>query len=890
MRDKIKFLLILFTLLLCFNITTYGQISEGGQPLSLSKSLSNIFETKEMPYVDTDALLAEDELEQFKDVPLRFGAPFEVDYNMENSGTWERIPDGTNIWRLKIISQGAYSINLVYDYFEIPKGAKLFVYNEDKSMIIGAFTYHNNKEYQKFATGLVKGDVTIIEYIEPADVEFPGMISIERVVHAYRNLFSYEFAKEYLDFGSSGSCNNNVNCPEGDDWKDQIRAAAMILTGGGFRLCSGSLINNVRQDLTPYFLTANHCLGGEDTWIFMFNYESPSCDNIDGPTWMTVQGSSLKASVSFSDFGLLLLDEQPPDSYNVYYSGWSAVDTGADSCVAIHHPSGDIKKISFNFDKLTSTSYLGTSAGDGSHWRVDNWEDGTTEPGSSGSPIYDYNHRIVGQLHGGYASCTSITSDWYGKVSISWNYGSSASSRLKDWLDPDNTGVLVLDGIDGAGVKITHTPLEDTKDSDNDYRVLATITSNVALVPSSLAIYYQTTGGWDQIIMSTTGNLNEYDGFIPAQVPGTVIDYYLQAEDIEGKADTTDIYTFKVLDYGFTMSPDYQEKNVGVNDTAWYIMDITNIAVYDDDYSLSMAGNFWNTSFWDASGMTEIYSTGLLAADATFVFKVRVIVPASLSGDFDETTITATSTGDPSLTVSSIVKTISAGEPFQIPFEDNFVDNFVDLGYWTTVINAESNSDHISAPSEPYSLNLDGHPNGEDTVVSQIIDLRNKSNVNLSFYYQRTGGGNSPETGDDLFIEYLNDIGSWDLLSQQLGSGVDMTTFEYVEVSLPIDAYHSAFKLRIRNIGTPGTTGSYDDWFVDNILLDASFICGDINGDGAGPLISDLTYFVDYMLNSGPPPPIMESADVNGDSDYTISDITYIVAYLFQNGPLPICK
>ena len=435
-----------------------------------------------------------------------------------------------------------------------------------------------------------------------------------------------------------------------------------------------------------------------------------------------------------------------------------------------------------------------------------------------------------------------------------------------------------------------HTPLEDTKDSDNDYQVLASITSNVALVPSSLAIYYQTTGDWNQIILNPTGNLNEYDGFIPAQSHGTVVDYYLQAEDIEGKADTTDIYTFKVLDYGFTMSPDYQEKNIGVNDTAWYLMDITNIAVYDDDYSLSMSGNFWNTSFWDAAGTTEIYSTGLLAADATFVFKVKVIVPTSLSGDFDETTITATSTGDPSLTVSSIVKTISAGEPFQIPFEDSFVENFDDVGYWTTIINAESNSDHMNAPSEPYSLNLDGHPNGADTVASQIIDLRNKSNVNLSFYYQRTGGGNSPETGDDLFIEYLNDIGTWVLMSQQSGGGADMTTFEYVEVSLPTDAYHSAFKLRIRNIGTPGTTGSYDDWFVDNVLLDASFICGDINGDGVGPLISDLTYFVDYMFNSGPPPPIMEAADVNGDNDYTISDITYIVAYLFQGGPPPACS
>ena len=131
----------------------------------------------------------------------------------------------------------------------------------------------------------------------------------------------------------------------------------------------------------------------------MFNYESPNCANNDGPTWMTVQGSIKRANNAFSDFALLELLETPPDSYSVYYSGWSAINEAAQSSVGIHHPSGDIKKISFDYDALLSANY-GTS-GEPSHWRVIQWDDGTTEPGSSGSPLFDsLTHRIVGQLHG----------------------------------------------------------------------------------------------------------------------------------------------------------------------------------------------------------------------------------------------------------------------------------------------------------------------------------------------------------------------------------------------------------------------------------------------------------------------------------------------------------
>ncbi|KAF9120888.1 hypothetical protein BGW39_011003 [Mortierella sp. 14UC] len=121
--------------------------------------------------------------------------------------------------------------------------------------------------------------------------------------------------------------------------------------------------------------------------------------------------------------------------------------------VGIHHPSGDSKKISFFYNgslpKACWSECQQQQRGEEKmfHWQIPRWDQGTTEPGSSGSPLFDADKRIVGQLHGGSASCWNRNGyDVYGAIHASFLTPPKIKNRLATYLDPEGTGVKFLDG------------------------------------------------------------------------------------------------------------------------------------------------------------------------------------------------------------------------------------------------------------------------------------------------------------------------------------------------------------------------------------------------------------------------------------------------------------
>ena len=437
---NIQILLVLFTIL-------NAQTTTEGFPASMLQNTTNQISTINMPEFDIDAMLLEDS-QSDPGTPFRYGKIFSVDYNLNNSGTWEILDNGDKLWRLKINSKYAFSIGIEYDYFHLPEGAEFYVYNSNQENIFGAYSHLNNQEDYLFATPLVKGDEIILEYYEPYNVDFEGEIYLSEIIHDYRDIMNF-----FEDEGNNNTriCATNTHgggelCPEAEPYELVINAVSW-LDMGGF-ICSGSMLNNTSYDLTRYYMTAWHCTNGDNpsTFRFYFNYGANNCNSDFGNYGFGLYGSQqLATSNGFdSDWTLLRIThanipDDLWDSWEIFYAGWNrSPENGPIVSCAVHHPGGSPKRINFDNDAAYSAAW---NQGDpGTHWRVF-WDNGGTEGGSSGCPLYDENFRFIGQLTGGpNVPCGDNGSyDLYGKFDRAWE-------DVKQWLDPGDTGAMFIDG------------------------------------------------------------------------------------------------------------------------------------------------------------------------------------------------------------------------------------------------------------------------------------------------------------------------------------------------------------------------------------------------------------------------------------------------------------
>jgi len=498
-----SFLLSVFLLL---SLVTFSQQGDGGLPKTFKEVIDyNKIDKRVFDEPNIAALKMEDSLtDNSGTAPWRFGFNNNTNINISNSGTWINLPNGDKIWQLVVVCKNALTINLTFSQTTIPSGNELYVYNPSKDFILGKFTA-SHLYNGELGTELVPGEMTIVEYFVPKESSI-GNVNICTVTHGYRT------PNEFLlkAFGGSGACNVNVNCPEGAAWTQQRNSVVMLVSGSnGF--CTGALINNTLNDGKPYVLTANHCYSNPATWIFRFQWESTSCINPStSPTFQSLSGAVLRAQGTPSDFCLVeitggLVNGTVPAAYTPYFSGWDNTETISPSAVCIHHPSGDIKKIAIENNALISTTFGGSPAN--SHWGIQAWDLGVTEPGSSGSPLYNGNHRIIGQLHGGASACgASALSDEYGKVSVSWNpAGSTSSGQLKYWLDPNNTNASFLDGYDPSNAPtltldagLSNSTFIQTSLCGSNYIPNVTISNGGSQTVTTAVISYSIDGGTAQ--------------------------------------------------------------------------------------------------------------------------------------------------------------------------------------------------------------------------------------------------------------------------------------------------------------------------------------------------------------------------------------------------------
>ena len=424
---------VLFLLLYINFSIIFTQISHYGYPHYISefdKNNINIIITNEKDVIDNT-----------KTDPLYyvFGKEYNVDIDFFINAN-KFLTFGGSVYLLQINSPNAKAISLEMNDFYLAPGLEMFIYNIDKTMIIGAFTSENNKIYNAFSTSLVKGEDIIIEVFVPFNQNRESRVNISKIIHDFKDLLNFH-TNEDLD---RNDCNINVACPQGDPYRDQVNSVMLMTMGGGS--CSASLINNVEEDFTPYVLTAQHCLGGNaSNYNFYFKYQSNNCNGSSGSYSNSMSGAYLRSDGSGPDFALLELTSNVPESYDPYYNGWSRYTNSPDDVYGIHHAGGDIKKISFTEDNIASTY---------NYWEFE-YDEGRIFPGSSGSPLFDQYNRTIGPssymvteyCNGWNCYCDQQYNVGYGKLYRAWDYGDSSSNRLRDWLDPSNTDVIYIDGI-----------------------------------------------------------------------------------------------------------------------------------------------------------------------------------------------------------------------------------------------------------------------------------------------------------------------------------------------------------------------------------------------------------------------------------------------------------
>ena len=421
----------------------------------------------EMPSVDVEKLLKEDAEMAGEDIPYRFGYGFETLYTLDD-GEWEDDDEG-RLWSLRFKSNGAVSLNFVFEDFSLPDGAYLNIVNSDETIVYGPVTSDNIPQDKFFLTDVIPDSSVTIYLWEPYSQIGRSFLTIKKVVHGYQNCYNIN-DDEYGCPGYSDPC--NIPVENGfPNYENESNAVALILLEDGTCWCSGSLILSTDMSFKPYLLTAFHCVNTEtypsnvptdmvassaekenvNHWAIKFGFRQQSNYTI------TFNGAVFRAGWFDSDFALVELYENVKKFSHLTWLGWDRTGNVPSSGVGIHHPKGDYMKISIDDDPSQNSMWVESLYSNNvtQHW-LEHWDTGIIQKGSSGSPLLNESKRVVGQLHGVkfegdhtintflYSPCL-IDYASYGKISLSWTGGGTNDTRLSNWLDPNNTGQTTLD-------------------------------------------------------------------------------------------------------------------------------------------------------------------------------------------------------------------------------------------------------------------------------------------------------------------------------------------------------------------------------------------------------------------------------------------------------------
>jgi hypothetical protein len=377
-----------------------------------------------LPFGMLDELKRQDAAEMSRRFRIGIGRqldqPIIVDSTNTPSSTWTVLPNGWRVWSLEITSQDALGLRLGLESIHLPAGAQIVVYDPgNQNASATPVTPESLDGESNVWTETVLAETAVLECQAAPGTDLSAIrFSVTSLSHFYRS---------FVPQPKAGGCDKNVACAPA--WLDDAAGVARIefVDSGSAYLCTGCLLNDtVPSTVIDYFLTANHCIGNQtvantlELWWF---YQASTCNGA-APDINSVPrtggGATFLSGSDQNDFTFLRLKQSPPDG--VTYLGWTTTQPGSETLTCIQHPQGDQKGISFG--------HKGSPLPGFEDFTAVRWFDGVTEEGSSGSPLLNASHQVVGQLYGGNSACDHLSgTDIFGRFDLSYQ-------MIQPWIDP----------------------------------------------------------------------------------------------------------------------------------------------------------------------------------------------------------------------------------------------------------------------------------------------------------------------------------------------------------------------------------------------------------------------------------------------------------------------
>lgn len=461
------------------SVTSFAQLSQGGQPCLTPTELRQVGEGAFMQLTPPDEGVIARALSQPADTPLRpfeIGVPIAIELDARDAGETSFAADGTLVWRIRLASPGAKTLALHCSLFQLPEGGRLFLLDDQGKVLAGAFTAQNNHE-KGLAIAPTPGESVTLHYEAPTGDSSLPHLRIDEITYGFRTLGErpqpgyYEPGEPW--FTTPYPCTKH---PVSIPLIDEISRASVLLITAGRTVFSGVLLNNLAGDKTPYILTASHCFNrnfqepgnlsraqqrAAQTVVF-FNFRSPlGNEDVRGVEEQTLAGLEIVAINETNDLCLARItgvdtEKYPhtggiPPAYMPYFAGWNAEPQPQGPFTGLHYPKASVER--YNRCDQTQLAITDFDAGVvrwiGQHLFIPHWTVGTTDGGSSGSPLFDAQQRVIGALSGGKSTCERPVADAYYALSkVYYIEGATALQHLSPWLDPQRTGRRSVAGLD----------------------------------------------------------------------------------------------------------------------------------------------------------------------------------------------------------------------------------------------------------------------------------------------------------------------------------------------------------------------------------------------------------------------------------------------------------